>query len=272
MLDNPAIIRAKVFPYDTSLTDDKVEQVQAEILKAGKVIRYTAEGKRLLQIVNWWTYQTPSWASPSKYPAPADWIDRVKYHTAGNKIIMKNWELQGGLQHPPNPGLPSKLPSGIEEGEGEGDDDVKGEGEGKEEASPPPNIYKLYESEIGPLTSMISEGLKIAEKEYPSLWFPVAFREAADHNARSWKYVEAILKRWKVDGFQTKSNGRHAPTPPPPHETTSDEIDLKILAQNRKASHAAIRKDSINRLNQHGTPIPQELLLPEEKALYANPQ
>ena len=74
-----------------------------------------------------------------------------------------------------------------------------------------PEIFRLYETEIGPLTGMIADQLKSAEKDYPAEWFPMAFKECADHNARSWKYAEACLKNWKVNGF--KSNGKNAQGP-----------------------------------------------------------
>jgi DnaD/phage-associated family protein len=69
-----------------------------------------------------------------------------------------------------------------------------------------PNIFRLYESEIGSLTGAISDKLIEAEKEYPAEWFPLAFQEAATHNARSWAYAESILKNWKTKGFKTGKN------------------------------------------------------------------
>ncbi len=63
-----------------------------------------------------------------------------------------------------------------------------------------PNIFALYEQNIGLLTPMISEELKEAEREYPADWIEEAFREAVEHNARNWKYIRAILERWKSEG------------------------------------------------------------------------
>ncbi len=65
-------------------------------------------------------------------------------------------------------------------------------------------LYSLYESEIGTITKNIADRLNAAWDEYDHGWFEIAFSEASSHNARSWKYVEAILKRWKADGFQSK--------------------------------------------------------------------
>ena len=69
------------------------------------------------------------------------------------------------------------------------------------------NLIKLYESEIGTVTGMMSEKLMAAWDEYPHEWFEPAFGEAVRNNARKWNYVEAILKNWKAHGFQSK-NGK----------------------------------------------------------------
>jgi len=42
--------------------------------------------------------------------------------------------------------------------------------------------------------------LREAEKEYPDVWFKEAFEIAVAKNARHWKFVEAVLKRWKDKG------------------------------------------------------------------------
>jgi len=63
-----------------------------------------------------------------------------------------------------------------------------------------PNLFTLYEQNIGALTPMVSEILRDAEKEYPAGWIEEAVRIAVEHNARSWKYIAAILERWKKEG------------------------------------------------------------------------
>ena len=62
------------------------------------------------------------------------------------------------------------------------------------------NIFKLYEENIGALTPLLSDMLREAEKNYPSVWFEEAFEIAVSRNIRNWKYVEAILTRWKEKG------------------------------------------------------------------------
>ena len=76
------------------------------------------------------------------------------------------------------------------------------------EAKEQPNIFALYEENIGMLTPMIAEELKEAEKLYPAPWIESAFREAVSLNKRSWKYIEAILKRWESEGKEYGEPGR----------------------------------------------------------------
>ena len=63
-----------------------------------------------------------------------------------------------------------------------------------------PNIFKLYEENIGPLTPMIADMLKDAEETYSDEWIAEALEIAMANNVRNWKYVEAILKRWREKG------------------------------------------------------------------------
>ena len=71
-----------------------------------------------------------------------------------------------------------------------------------------PNIFKLYEENIGPLTPMIADTLQDAEDEYGSEKIEKAIELAVKANARKWSYVEAILKRWKEEGYGEKQNRR----------------------------------------------------------------
>ncbi|GAB4399488.1 MAG: DnaD domain protein [Anaerolineales bacterium] len=62
------------------------------------------------------------------------------------------------------------------------------------------NLFKLYEENIGALTPLLADMLKEAEREYPGAWFEEAFEIAVSRNVRNWKYIEAILRRWKENG------------------------------------------------------------------------
>lgn len=69
-----------------------------------------------------------------------------------------------------------------------------------------PNIFVLYERHIGPITPMMADMLRDAEKTYPHEWIEDGFKIAVENNKRSWRYVEAILKRWFVEGRTEQLN------------------------------------------------------------------
>lgn len=70
-----------------------------------------------------------------------------------------------------------------------------------------PNIYRLYEANIGPLTPMIAESLKAAEREYPADWLEDVVRVAVENNARSWRYMQKVLERWAQEGKSRETAG-----------------------------------------------------------------
>ena len=77
----------------------------------------------------------------------------------------------------------------------------------KRDAEPPPshesdrpNVFELYEQNIGILSPMIADALREAEDMYPEEWIEDAIDEAVKQNKRSWRYVSAILERWERDG------------------------------------------------------------------------
>lgn len=72
------------------------------------------------------------------------------------------------------------------------------------------NIFKLYEENIGPLTPLIADALKDAEETYSAEWVAETINLAVKNNKRSWRYCEAILKRWKEEGRGEKQDRRDA--------------------------------------------------------------
>lgn len=104
MLDNPALIRSLIFPYDADVTVAIVEKALSLFAKTHKIVRYKAgtngSGRQLIQITNWWRYQkSAQWAAKSSYPAPAKWADRIRIHVAGggNQPYTFNWDIEGGF-------------------------------------------------------------------------------------------------------------------------------------------------------------------------------
>ncbi len=67
-----------------------------------------------------------------------------------------------------------------------------------------PNIYSLYENNIGLLSPMIADQLREAEETYPLSWIEDAFREAVSLNKRNWRYIARILENWRRE---VRTNG-----------------------------------------------------------------
>ena len=63
-----------------------------------------------------------------------------------------------------------------------------------------PNIYDLYENNIGTIGPLMAEQLAEAEERYPPQWIEEAFKLATYENKRSWRYIVAILRRWAAEG------------------------------------------------------------------------
>lgn len=72
-----------------------------------------------------------------------------------------------------------------------------------------PNIFRLYEENIGPLTPLIADALKDAEETFSEEWVAEAIEKAAINNVRKLPYIVAILKSRKEEGSGEKQDGRN---------------------------------------------------------------
>ncbi len=83
-----------------------------------------------------------------------------------------------------------------------------------EPTGPRPNIFTLYEQNIGILTPILAEEMKETELSYPWPWIEEAFKIAAGRNKRSWRYIEATLRRWAGEGKDDGESGRYSQKAP----------------------------------------------------------
>lgn len=67
-------------------------------------------------------------------------------------------------------------------------------------AADPPNVFRLYEQNIGTLTPIIADQLTAAASEYPATWIEDAIGEAVSYNKRNWRYILRILENWRQSG------------------------------------------------------------------------
>lgn len=69
-----------------------------------------------------------------------------------------------------------------------------------------PNVFTLYEQNVGALTPLIADQLRDIEGTYPEAWVREAIGIAVEQNKRSLAYISAILERWQGEGRQREGH------------------------------------------------------------------
>ncbi len=212
LIDSPILIRASVFPYkDVSL--DEIETALGTFSQAGRVIRYQSGSKRLLQIVNWWKQQRAQWASRSDWPAPDDWVDRVRTRTSAG-MVTENW-WQGKVV----PGVQAQVAAVVaaqacptslsDKPKQEQEQEYKHEQKQKHSVSDSAGLAAAHtawqNARGGAVNAMDAEQVTAMCDEYGADWVEAAIHDAnaaRQDKLPSLNYVAAFLKRWKREGFR----------------------------------------------------------------------
>ncbi len=71
-----------------------------------------------------------------------------------------------------------------------------------------PNIFELYEANIGLLSPILADELKDAEMTYPPGWIEEAFKIAVENNVRKWSYIRAVLEGMATEGKEQYGKNR----------------------------------------------------------------
>lgn len=69
-----------------------------------------------------------------------------------------------------------------------------------------PNIFELYEDNIGLISPILADELKDAEMTFRPEWIEDAFKIAVENNVRKWSYIRAILDRMATMGRDDSSH------------------------------------------------------------------
>lgn len=75
--DEPRVIKGAIWPIDDDVTPEQVEQWQAALARAGRIVRYTVDGRQFFEVVNWCEHQKPNRRTESRLPAPDQGIPVV---------------------------------------------------------------------------------------------------------------------------------------------------------------------------------------------------
>lgn len=177
-IDNASWLRSRLFPLRTDVEINQIAEAFDWLEKRQMIIRYQVNGRGYFYIPTFKQYQsgTQKEADSVLPPPPAKTPEQLPTYSGVNP------EEVGAAAS----ASASESALYLER----------------------PNIFAVYEQEIGPLTAGIGEALKQAEIDYPSGWAEDALKEAAKYNKRSWAYAETILKRWMAEGKGSKSNGQ----------------------------------------------------------------
>lgn len=166
---NMAWVRSKMFPLRPDISLEALSAAFEWFIERGMVIIYTVDGKTYFYTPTFKNYQTGTEREArSVLPAPQEVLSRSR---EGQELVEV--------------AATATAYESVSE---------------SVSVNTRPNVFSIYEKEIGMLTPMIGEKLELAEREYPPGWVEDAIKESATHNARSWAYAEKILQRWKVDG------------------------------------------------------------------------
>jgi len=71
-VDNPKLIKAALWPLDDDVTADVVRAYMDELVAAGLVQRYDAEGRSYAYVVKWFEHQKPNRRLDPQHPEPPD--------------------------------------------------------------------------------------------------------------------------------------------------------------------------------------------------------
>jgi DnaD/phage-associated family protein len=179
---NMAWLKSKLFPKREGLEVDAIRNSFNWFVNKTMVVKYNVNGRDYFWVPTFKTYQKGTeYEAASLLPAPPDTTSKLP------ESLIKPTASQ-----PPPAASASVYESAL---------------------TPRPEIFTIYENEIGIISKTIADELMLAEKEYPAEWFKMAFQEAAKHNKRSWKYAQAILRRWKVEGVGNNGNDKHPDEP-----------------------------------------------------------
>jgi len=73
-----------------------------------------------------------------------------------------------------------------------------------------PNVFTLYEQNIGALTPLIADRLRDLSDEVGEAWIVEAVELAVKSNVRKLSYIEGIINRWQQEGRVDTQEGSQA--------------------------------------------------------------
>jgi DnaD/phage-associated family protein len=102
------------------------------------------------------------------------------------------------------------------------------------------NIFILYEQNIGPITPLMADKLKHAEKDYPADWIQDAFQAAVNADARNWNYIYKVLENRRLGKDKPRPSGNGSK---PTDNKSHDEAVIAELVAERRSQNESLRRE-----------------------------
>jgi len=93
---DPRILKAEACPMREDINSTNIAPLLEELGHEKMIMLYndSSSNSPIIQLCNWWTYQSQQWAYPSKYPPAPSWVDHLRYKKGG-KVLTRNWPPTG---------------------------------------------------------------------------------------------------------------------------------------------------------------------------------
>lgn len=243
MNGHPALIKSLLFPYDYGITTVQVEEWLNQLEDRELINRYQVNNQSYICLPKFSKHQTINKKTDSKLPSPPIDITRKK-EVYGSTTVVVDDDYDNTT-------------SQKKRKEEKRREEKRNEDEEKSTVAAPAknNPFIFFEQNgFGTLSPKIKDDINYwLDGNYfedPNEIILKAMGEAVSNNARTWKYVEAILKNWSNKNLKTISaveanhkayeankspkvniKARNEPLPdymanqPMEHEPNSEEMD-----------------------------------------------
>lgn len=212
-IDSPAWLRSKLFPFRMDIELEEIEYSMAWLTERGMINRYEVNGRSYFEIPTFKEHQ-PGFEKEARSVLPPN------PNTVDTNSVPTPEEVQSNSSSNTNTNTNTESNTDalvvVDAAAG--------------------NIFRLYEQEFGALTPKIADAIDDAIKTYPVDWIIRAIERSVFNNARNWSYTEAILKNWKVHGFDVDTRAKKPASGNGAKPSTNDTVARLQARKNAKSN------------------------------------
>lgn len=176
-LDMATWIKSQVFPLRSDVTLEMIECAMDWFEGRGMVERYVVDGRPYFQIANWEKYQgNTSREAESPYPPPTD-AERENESRPTHELVASKSST-----------------------------DADADADAEQPRAHAGEVYTAYQNAFGTYGAHMADVIGDEIDEHGEEWVIDAIHEAAENNAKSFRYVQKILERWASEGRRSRAS------------------------------------------------------------------